>query len=211
MKPKIVFIVFLLSIAVRPVHAQTVSELFVKLPGSEFFTLSVLDRMDLIDMYKEGEEATLKNFFDDSCSILRMTDDYIKIKTGINTTELFLLTMINDSKIVGLIQTVCAPVCDSYIEFYTTNWRKINSSLLITFAGKYDFLKKGINPEDENVKNALIPLDIFLMQLHYDPDKQELQQYYTTPDYLSINDRDKVKSFLNETPKYFKWNLVRFE
>jgi hypothetical protein len=119
--------------------------------------------------------------------------------------------MINDSKIAGLIQTVCAPVCDSYLEFYTTSWKKLAASAFITFADKYDFLKEGIHPEDETVKNALIPLDIFLMQLHYEPENQELQQYYTTPDYINEEDRDKVKPYLKEAPKRFKWNLTCFE
>lgn len=211
MKPKIVFTIFLLLIAVRFIQAQTASELFVRLPEPAFLSLTVSDRLDLIDLYKAGERATVKNRFGDSCSIIRLTDDYIQVQTGKNTMELFLLPMINDSKIVGFIQTVCAPVCDSYLEFYTIVWKKLAASVFITFAGKYDFLKEEINPEEESVKNVLIPLDISLMQLHYDPDSKELQQYYTTPDYLSDTDKNKVKPYLKETPKRFKWNLTRFE
>ena len=211
MKPKIIIILFLLSLSVHRIQGQTVSELFVKLPDPEFLPLTVSNRLDLIDLYKAGQNATVKNRFDDSCSIVRMTDDYLQIQTGKNTVELFLLQMINDTKIVGLIQTVCAPVCDSKLEFYTTSWKKLSASVFITFANKYDFLKQGINPEDEKVKNALIPLDISLMQLHYDPDKQELLQYYTTPDYLSADDKANVAPYLTDAPKLFKWNQMRFE
>jgi len=109
-----------------------------------------------------------------------------------------------------LIQTVCAPVCDSRIEFYTTSWKKLAASVFVTLAGKNDFLKDSINPDNEEVKNALIPLDISLMQLHYDPDKKELQQNFTTPEYLSKPDRIKAMPYLKETPKRFKWNLTRF-
>jgi len=210
MKSKIVFTVLLLSVTIHLVQGQTASELFVKLPQSAFLPLMVSDRMDLIDLYKAGEKATVKNNFDDSCSIIHMTDDYLEIQTGKNTTELFLLPMINDSKIVGLIQTVCAPVCDSHLEFYTTAWKKLATSAFITLAGKYDFLKDSVNLDNEDIKNALIPLDISLMQLHYDPEKQELQQSYTTPEYLSKPDRAKVMLYLKETPKRFKWNLTHF-
>ena len=211
MKQKTVFTIFLLFIAVRLIQGQTASELFAKSPDAAFLSLTVSDRLDLIDLYKAGEQATVKNRFDDSCSIIRMTDDYLQFRIGSDTMELFLLPMINDSKIVGMIQTVCAPVCDSHLEFYTTTWKKLSASVFITFAGKYDFLKEGIHPEDEKVKNALIPLDISLMRLHYDSDTQELQQYYTTPDYLSETDRDRVMPYLKEEPKRFKWNLTRFE
>jgi len=211
MKPRIIFTIFLLSIAFRFVQAQTVSELFVDLSEPELLTLTVSDRLDLLDLYMEGEKATVKNLFGDSCSMLRLTDNYLQLNTGENTMELFLLPMINDSKIIGLLQTVCSPVCDSRLEFYTTAWKKLDTSALITFADKYDFIKEGINRDEENVKNALIPLDISLMQLHYEPDKQELYQYYRTPDYLSEADRAKVKPFLDEKHKLFKWNLTRFE
>jgi len=211
MKPKIIFIILLLSATVRLSQAQTASELFVALPDPALLSLTVSDRLDLIDMYKAGEKAIVKNQFGDSCSLLRMTNDYLQILTGKNTVELFLLPMINDSKITGLIQTVCTPVCDSKLEFYSVTWKKLDASIFITFAGKYDFLKEGTNPADENVKDALIPLDISFMKLHYDPDKKELQQYYTTPDYLSEPDREKVMPYLTETPKIFKWNQMRFE
>jgi len=211
MKLKIVFTFLLLSIAVRFVQAQTISELFIKFPEPALLTLTVSDRMDLVDMYKAGKEMTVRNLIGDSCSILQMTNDYIQIRAGKNTMELFLLPMINDSKIVGFIQTVCAPVCDSQLEFFTTSWKKLTASVFITFADKYGFLKEGINLDEEKIKNALIPLDISLMRLHYEPEKKELQQYYTTPEYLSETEREKVMQYLIDAPKIFRWNQTRFE
>ena len=211
MKSKIVFTIFLFCAAISLLQGQTAAEMFIKLPESAFLPLTVANRTDLISLYKAGKNATVKNRLDDSCYLLRLTDDYLQIRAGNNTMELFLLPMINDSKTVGLIQTVCAPACDSHLEFYTTAWKKLSTPTFITLAGKYDFLKEGIRPEDEKVKNALIPLDISLMQLRYDPDNRELQQYYTTPDYLSEPERAGIKPYLNEVPKRFKWNFVRFE
>lgn len=211
MKKKIVYTLFMLSIAVCSVYGQTASELFVKLPESTLLPLSVSDRLDLIDLYKAGRKAAVRNNFEDSCSIVLLTDDYLQLQTGNYTMELFLLPMVNDSKIVGIIQTVCVPVCDSNLEFYTTTWKKLTTSVFITLADKYDFLKEGTHLESEEVKNALIPLDISLMRLHYDPENQELQQYYTTPDYVSETDRAKILPYLKEMPKRYKWNLSRFE
>ena len=210
MKLKIIFILFFISAAVRFVQGQTINDLFTKLPES-FLPLDVSNRLNLISLYKADDKASVKNHFGDSCSILRLTDDYIQVRTGKNTMELFLLPMINDSKVIGLIQTVCAPVCDSYLEFYTTAWKKLSTSVFISFADKYDFLNDGLDLEEEKVKNALIPLDISLMRLHYEPEKQEMYQYYTTPDYLSGDNRVKVTAYLKESPKQFKWNLTRFE
>jgi len=211
MKRTVFLAILIMSLAINIVEGQTIGELFIKSPEPEFLLLTASDRMDLIDLYKDGKNATVKNRFRDSCSLLRLTDDYIQLKTGNNTIELFLLSMINDSKIVGLINTVCAPVCDSSIEFFTTNWRKLSSSVFINIAGKTVFLKDGVDREDEKVKNALILLDISLMKFHYEPEKKELQQFFTTPDYLSEDDRREVRAYLKVTPKIYRWNSTRFE
>jgi hypothetical protein len=211
MKLKIIIAFFLLNITIQLIQGQTASELFIKLPESTIFPLAVSDRLNLINQYKDGEKATITNGFGDTCSALRLKDDYIQIRIGNNTMELFLLPLINDSKIIGLIQTVCAPACDSQLEFYTTSWKALTASTFITFAGKNAFIKEEIHPEEEKIKNALILLDLSLMQLKYDPDKKELQQYYTTPDYLNEEDKTRAKPYLKEMPKRFKWNLTRFE
>jgi hypothetical protein len=208
---KFILTLFLLIAVLLPSPGQTAGELFVRFPELKSLALNTSDRLDLIDLYKAGEKATVKNRFGDSCSILRLTDDYLQIQTGKSQLELFILPMINDSKIVGLIHTVCAPVCDSYLEFYTTAGKKLRATAFISIADKSDFLKKGINREDEKVKNALVPLDISLMRFHYDSDKQELRQYYHTPDYLSESEKELVKPYLNENPKRYQWNLMRFE
>jgi hypothetical protein len=125
--------------------------------------------------------------------------------------ELVILPLVNDSKIVCLIQTACAPVCDSSLEFYTISWKKLNPDLFISPAEKQGFLKEGLNPAEQKIRNVLIPFDISLMQFHFDPETQELFQYYRTPEYVSPDDKQKAEIFLRDTPCIFKWNQIRFE
>lgn len=209
---KVNFIV-LLVVATTAVSlkGQTASDLFVSAPESMLLTLDKTDRLDLIDFYKAGQEASVENQLGDTSAILRLTDDFVELKTGNETFELILLHMVNDSKIVCLIQTVCAPVCDSYLAFYTTNWKKIDPTVFIAPANKSWFVKEGFDPEDQQVKNTLIPLDISLMRFHYDTEKQVLCQYYTTPEYVSLDDKTKAEVFLKNEPRIFSWNGVRFE
>jgi len=110
-----------------------------------------------------------------------------------------------------VIRTACAPVCDSYLAFYTVNWKQLNSNAFITPAKKDRFIKADINPDEQEVRNALIPLDISLMQFQYNPDTRELLQYYNTPQYLSAGDKEKATPYLKDTPVVFKWNQNRFE
>jgi len=192
-------------------QAQTAEKLFLSMPESLLLTLTKPDRMELVELYKGGLTATVENQMDDSCFLTRMTDDYLQIQEGKSSLEIIVLPMVNDSKIIALIRTACAPVCDSYLAFYTVNWKQLNTNVFITPVKKDRFIKDGVNPDAQEVRNALIPLDISLMQFRYNPDTRELLQYYNTPQYLSAEDREKAAPYLKDTPVIFKWNQSRFE
>ncbi|MDR2690815.1 MAG: DUF3256 family protein [Dysgonamonadaceae bacterium] len=191
--------------------AQTAEELFASLPESMSLTWTETNRLELMALYQSGLAVAVKNRLNDSCFLTRMTDDYLLVQEGESSLEIIVLPMVNDSKVVCLIHTVCAPLCDSRLEFYTVNWKKLDTDLFINPAGKERFIKEGINPGEQKVRNVLIPLDISLMQFRYDPDSRELLQYYNTPQYLSSGDREKAAACLRNTPAVFKWNQLRFE
>ena len=201
-------ILLLLSCLPLPAPAQTAEKLFASLPESMSLTWTETNRLELIELYKAGLTAAVENQLGDSCFLACMTDDYLQIREGKSSLEIIVLPMVNDSKVICLIHTVCAPICDSHLAFYTVNWKKLDNSVFITPAGKARFIKDGI---DIDGQNALIPLDISLMQFRYDPDSRELLQYYHTPQYLSFDDREKAAPCLKDEPVVFKWNLTRFE
>ena len=181
------------------------------MPESMLLTLTEINRLELIELYKGELTAAVENQMGDSCFLTRMTDDYLQIQEGKSSLEIIILPMVNDSKVTGLIRTVCAPLCDSNLAFYTVNWKQLNTDIFITPAGKERFIKDGVNLDEQKVRNALIPLDISLMQFRYDPDTHELLQYYNTPQYLSADDREKAAPYLKNTPVVFIWNQSRFE
>lgn len=191
--------------------AQTAEKLFLSIPESILLTLSGTSRLELVELYKGGLTAAVENQMGDSCFLLRMTDDYLQIQERKSSLELVVLSMMNDSKVICLIHTVCAPLCDSNLDFYTVNWKKLNTHVFITPAGKAQFIRDDVNRDEQSVRNALIPLDISLMQFHYNPDSHELLQYYHTPQYLSADDREKAMLYLKDAPLVFKWNQIRFE
>jgi hypothetical protein len=191
--------------------AQTAEKMFIAMPEPILPVLDAAKRLELTENYKAGLKAEIKTQLEDTCVLLRMTDEYLQVRNSNSNWEMILLPLVNDSKVICLIRTVCIPVCDSKLEFYTTNWKKLDADLFFTFADKIYFLKDDINLDDNEIRNDLIPLDISLMELRYDPDKQELLQYYNTPRYLSSDEQEKVKRYLKEIPAVFKWNKSRFE
>jgi hypothetical protein len=207
------FISILCLIACSPflMQAQTAEKVFAALPESLSLTWTETNRLELIELYKAGLTASVENQLGDSCFLTCMTNDYIRIQESKSALEIIVLPMINESKVICLVHTVCAPLCDSRLDFYTVNWKKLNGDVFITPAGKAQFIKDGVNLDEQKVRNALIPLDISLIQFHYNPDTCELLQYYNTPQYLSDDDREKAALYLKDTPVVFKWNQTRFE
>ncbi|GHT64407.1 hypothetical protein FACS189451_12010 [Bacteroidia bacterium] len=191
--------------------SQTAEKLFVSLPESVLLTLTGTNRLELVELYRSGLPAAVENQMGDSCFLTQMTDDYLQIREGKSSLEIIVLSMVNDSKVICLIRTVCAPLCDSNLEFYTVNWKKLNANVFITPAEKAQFIKDDIDLNEQKVRNALIPLDISLMQFHYNPGSHELLQYYNTPQYLSTDDRGKAAPYLKDAPVVFTWNQSRFE
>jgi hypothetical protein len=208
---KIISILFLFVGLPFLLPAQTAEKVFASMPESMLLTLTEINRLELVELYKGELPAAVENQMGDSCFLTHMTDDYLQIREEKNSLELIVLPMINDSKVICLIRTVCAPLCDSNLEFYTVNWKKLNADVFITPASKAQFIKDGVDFDEQKVRNALVPLDISLMQFRYDPDSRELLQYYNTPQYLGADDKEKARFYLKDAPVAFKWNQTRFE
>lgn len=202
---------FIVLTFIVSVQAQTASEVFTKMPISLMLSLSNSSRLDLLDMQKAGKAAIIKNEFGDSCSIEQLADDYLQLKSGTSSTEIILLPMINDSKVVCLIQTECAPICDSRIEFYSTSWKQLDAKAFINPVNKEWFIKENVNLDDTTIYDNYIALSIPLMQFHYDKEKKVLTQTYTTLSYLNVEDREKMDAYLKSEPKTYQWTLTRFE
>jgi hypothetical protein len=199
---KRIYLGILLGSILFSLNAQTVKEVFISFPESEMLLLSANARMDLVDLYLNNRPAVVNNNFEDSVSLVQMTDDYLKFESGNSTTEIILLHLVNESQIVCFIQTVCAPVCDSQLEFYTVSWKKLNSETFIHPVGVSGFI-------EEN--ETLSVLDIPLMEFHYNPEKQRLIQTYNTPSYLSLEDKKIIEPYIKETEREYQWDGLKFE
>jgi hypothetical protein len=200
MKKKIILIISVF--AAITLHAQKAKEVFVSLPESILLDLNNNARLDLIDLCEAGQEAVVLNSFNDSIYLEKLTDDYFYLKTGTSSIQGIVLRMINESSLYCLIQTACAPVCDSRIEFYSISWNLLNSDIFITPATLDWFLNKSEN---------LPALGISLMQWIYDPETSSLRQIHNTPQNLSKEDQARIRRSVKNEIKEYKWNGIRFE
>jgi Protein of unknown function (DUF3256). len=192
-------------------RSQNMENLFLSMPSEIIPTINQSKRLDLLDLYKSGKKSEIRDLLGGVNVLTALQDDFIRIETGTHSLELISLPMVNDSRLLLVIKTVCDPVCDSELSFYTVQWKKLEAELFLNPADKDWFVLEGADLNDPMVKNALLSLDISMMKFSYDPETKQLIQEYQTPEYLDLEQQKKVKKYLKQEPKIYRWNGIRFE
>jgi hypothetical protein len=192
--------------------AQNINELFFKMPEDLVVQLDEAWRKDLVELYTSGKNATLENTMHGKSTLQKLTDNYLLLQnTAQSTIEMKLLPLVNNTNIICFISTVYAPVGDSKIRFFTTEWEELNSADLFTPATKESFYKEKINKESYDFMVAVSLLDMDLVKYSLNVDNTELNAEYTTPMYLDSESKEKVYSVLSDKQKTYEWKKSRYE
>lgn len=194
------------------VKAQEMEALFISMPDQDIPQLENAWRKDLVDLYKSGKEARLKNTMNGFSSLNSLTSDYLSLQvTERSFIEMKLLPLVNNTNVICMIRTVNGPVADSQIEFFTTDWKPLAVSDLFTPVDADWFIKEDTDKNSNAFQDVAARLDMDLIQYGLSPDNQTLTATYTTPLYLSKEDRKKVTPFIKESPKVYTWEKFHFK
>jgi hypothetical protein len=208
---KIVFGLLLVYFVVCA-NAQTMADVFVKMPNDIVVQLEEAWRKDLVALYKAGKTATLENVMRGRSTLKKLTDDYLLLQsTESSTVELKLLPLVNNTYIICMVETIYAPVADSRVGFYSTEWRKLHSDDVFEPATDEWFLKTDIDRSSFAFLDVKSRLDMCLMKYNLSAENTHLTAVYTTPEYLDDELRKKAEPFLKTEPKVYKWKSGRFE
>ena len=193
-------------------NAQDMASVFIAMPDQHIPQLEGAWRKDLVDLYKSGKEPRLKNTMNGFSRLDSLTTDYLLLETTERSTiEMKLLPLINKTFVVGMITTVKGPAADSRIQFFTTDWEPLETSDLFEAPTSDEwYLKKGVDREDPDFLKAKARLDMDLVQYQFSPENKTLTATYTTPLYLSKEEREKVEPYLAE-PHVYKWKKHHFK
>lgn len=202
----------LLSACAMNLGAQDMGELFVKMPDEYIVELEDAWRKDLVDLYQAGKDAKLQNRMQGTSQLMKLTPDYLKIQTTVRSTvELRRLPLINDTYIICMVTTVSAPVSDSRVDFFTTDWKPLPVDDLYLPASVNDFLLPEVDTTDVVFLDVMAALDMDLFVYRLNEKAQTLTAEYVTLDYLDTPMREKAKQFFKTEPKVFTWTKGRFE
>ena len=191
-------------------NAQEAKSVFVQMPDSLSPLLTAVNRADCIDFLESKMKAQVENRFGRTSEMTALSKDYIHMQLSPQTTWQMKLLAINDStKVICVVSTACAPVCDSAVQFYTTDWKALSTRDYLTLPVMDDFFTAPDSTAAETFNRTRLSADMLLMKGDLSKSDATLTFTFTTPDYMEKETADKLKPFIRR-PLSYVWQGNRY-
>lgn len=189
--------------------AQKMEDCFIQMPDDLLVLLDVAWKKELVDLYKSDKPAALENSMLGQSVLKKLSDHYLLLQsTERSTLELKLLPLINNTFIICMIETVYAPIADSRVSFYTTEWQQLPADSIFTPVSKDWFWK---DYADQTTLSFLFQSEFLLVKYHLSDENTTLTAEYMTPLNLDEENQQNAKPFLKNEPKTYVWKNGRYE
>ena len=191
-------------------RAQDMASVFTAMPNQYIPQLEDAWRKDLVELYRSGKEARLKNTMNGYSTLLNLTDDYLCLRTtDRSVVEMKLLPLVNNTFVVCMVTTVEGPVADSRIAFFTTDWASLPKADLLSMPEGTWFIKEGAETDEAYPElKAALDMDLFRYQLS--ATENTLSITYTTPLYLEGKTKERLQPLLQGGPLCLRWQHGHF-
>lgn len=191
-------------------RAQEAKTLFVNMPDSMSPLLTAINKADCIDFLESKMKAQIDNRFGGKSEMTDLSKDYLCMQLTPQTTWQMKVLAINDTtQVVCTVSTACAPVCDSSIHFYTTDWKELPASSYIALPRLDDFFQTPDSATLYRFENLRRQVDMMLVKADLNKSDNTLSFTLTTPEYLQNETAEKLKAFLRR-PLVYRWEGGKF-
>lgn len=185
--------------------AQDAKTLFVNMPDSLTPLLTAVNRADFVDFLESNMKAEVRNKFGQPSEMTDLSPDYIRIRMTANSNWQMKLLPVNDStRVVCVVNTACAPVCDSSIRFYTDRWEELTLSDYLHLPTLSDFLIKPDSTQNQAFDHAVVHADMLLIESGLSKTENTMTLTLRTPEYMVKEQAEALKPFLTE-PLVYEW------
>lgn len=209
----ILLIIFFFVLSVTSslcVVAQEAKIVFMNMPDSLSPLLTAVNRADCIDFLESKMRAQVDNRFGRKSEMTEMGKDYIRMQTSPQSTwQMKLLPMNDSTKVICVISTACAPVCDSDMKFYTTDWKQLSNETFLSSQPLLDDFLMPVDTTDYALITARDQANLSLVKAELSKENATLTFTLTTPDYMEKETAEKLKPFLRR-PIVYVWSNGKF-
>lgn len=212
MMKKLVVFLFVICMGAGSLPAQSAKACFTSMPDSLSPLLTAVNRADFIDFLESKMKAEVTNRLGGKSEMTELTSDYIRVQVTPQSSWQMKLLAVNDTtRLICTVATVCAPACDSHIDFYTSDWKKLpSSSYLPALPAMDDFIAPASDTTDVyRYQDARLQADMLLMKADLSAGDATLTFTFTTPDYMEKEAAEKLKPFLR-CPVSYVWKEGKF-
>ena len=194
---KIICFSFIILLAGFNLQAQNVISYFTDMPAYLLPSLESSHKLELIENYQKTGKDTLENLFGGIVTLLDLDTvaDYISIRTtSVSRFEMMLFQREDKSSFITVINTVCAPVCSSYIHFYDTEWKEIRMEF-----PKFDN-RQWLKSTDETIDGVKLQDMIkgIFLEFNFNPHEKSVEVRNNSVQMLGKTEQGQIKPFFME-------------
>jgi hypothetical protein len=186
--------------------SQTIEDWYVNMPDILNPTLSRQNRLELIEYHKAHQSDSVTNRFGNQTHLLTLDslNNRIVVKNTLSSIfEMKIFQLEDSSTVIGVIRTVCAPVCLSNVEFYDTAWNLI--PLQFTMPKAIEWVdEKNVSVDKVDGQWLKNTMEVSFVSLGFSDKDQLIVAKNNTLDFLSEADRKIVSPFVIDKPILFK-------
>ena len=160
-------------------HAQSLKDLFLKMPQEVCPVLSEYNRLEIVDNQKNDKTMQTRNLFRTFSEMKELTDDYAHLVISKNSEkEMKLLTKNDGTRIIMVISTIlCDGISDSSVAFYSTEWKPLRTLDYYTLPPIDNFRKVTI---DKATSQLTVTTTNAPLMLSHDGSNQPKEPYTLT-------------------------------
>ena len=176
---KISIVLCILCFLCEITHAQSLKDLFLKMPQEVCPVLSEYNRLEIVDNQKNGKTMQTRNLFRTFSKMEELTDDYAHLVISKNSEkEMKMLTKNDGTRIIMVISTIfCDDIPDSSVAFYSTDWKPLRTLDYYTLPPIDNFRRVTI---DKNTGQLVVCTTNAPLMLNIDGSNQPKEPYTLT-------------------------------
>lgn len=183
-------------------NAQNINSVFISMPDSLSPLLTKVNRQDFADFLSSGMKAVVKNRFGGKSEMLKLTDDYLMLKTTESSSEEMKLLPLNDSvNVVCVVRTFCGPAEDSQVSFYSTEWKELPLSDFILLPKHEDFYKQSADSL-KTVSRDGFTKEMFIMKAELSDNDNSIVFKCNTLEAVGKENAEQMRPYMLDSLKY---------
>ncbi len=168
------FLTLIFSLLALPIAAKDMADLLFVIPNAVLPQIELNRLKDMVDMKKADQLAKTTNILGGYSELSDLTDDYARLEVSENMTlefkQFIIPNKVDSDTIICAIRTTCAPLCDSDVSFFTSEWQAINDGIKFSKPSVANFLNPETVLNADKAALAIKSIDLPLVKISFSDD-----------------------------------------